>query len=171
MDLLLSPFAAYDTTRIIMMTLVPTLTAHTIVELARQLQRSKGARLGLWLGCGSVAVATGVSCTVELTAGPLAGVAAEAALSHPLQIACICAGCFAGLSALRRDHLQTGWAVASSLALACGFSAAGDMNALSGLQPNLVGYGPSVLSFLVTAAASYLYLKIGALAKLQSTLR
>ncbi|AFL90104.1 diguanylate cyclase (GGDEF) domain-containing protein [Terriglobus roseus DSM 18391] len=167
MDFLSPSFAGYNAARMLAMLVVPTLTAYTILELARQVQRSTGSRRGLWLGCGSLAVAMGVSCTIELSAGYRIGTSPIPSPDHLLQALCCCIGCILALFSLSRPKVPTGWVIASSLALAFGFTAVDDVSGLFRTHRDLAEYEASGLSFLVAAAASYLFLKIGALAKLQ----
>ncbi|SEC13752.1 putative bifunctional diguanylate cyclase/phosphodiesterase [Terriglobus roseus] len=161
-------FESYSVARVIALLVVPTLTAHTILELARQVQRCSGTRLALWLGCGSLAVALGVSCTMELAAQGIGGSLPAALPDHIVQAIFACAGCVWSLFALSRRRLPTGWVIASSLALAFGLTAVGDVTLLR-MRADPTVYETSALSFLVATAAAYLFLKIGALAKLQES--
>jgi diguanylate cyclase (GGDEF)-like protein len=168
MDMNHLSFESYSLARIIALLVVPTLTAHTVLELARQVQRCTGMRLALWLGCGSLAVALGVSCAMELSAQAVGGTLPAALPDHMVQAFFACAGCVWSLFALSRGRLPTGWVIASSLALAFGFTAVGDISLLHMRADNAV-YEIAALSFLVATAAAYLFLKIGALANLQES--
>jgi diguanylate cyclase (GGDEF)-like protein len=169
MDFDLPSLWGYSAARIPMMVAIPTLTAHTIVKLARQLPRSSGIRLCLWLGYGSFAVTMGLGCAMELAAGSHPGTLPSASPEQLLRSLCAFVGSVWVLFALSRQHLPTSRVIASSLAVALGLTASGDIAGLSRRHSDLMAFLLDGLSFLVMASASYLFLKIAALAKLHQS--
>ena len=165
MNLALAWLQSYSVPRLVALAILPILTAHTLVESARQIQRAKGVRRCLWVVGGSLPVALGLSCTMELSTGDVAGAFPITLPDHLLQAGCAFLGCVWIIATLARRHLHMGWVLFSSLALALGFSTMGDVATAFGLRQNITADKVSLVSFLVAAATSCVFLKLGALAQ------